>query len=89
MFWSKYDGVKCGYHGYVQGTDISPSMLGIAHDREVEGDVCLSDLGHGVPFRMGTFDGAISISAVQWLPLFEEVKGLYCLVWLKMKDQKP
>jgi len=42
-------------------------MLGIAHDREVEGDVCLSDLGHGVPFRMGTFDGAISISAVQWL----------------------
>lgn len=52
---------------WIQGTDISPSMLDIAHDREVEGDVCLSDLGHGVPFRMGSFDGAISISAVQWL----------------------
>lgn len=25
------------------------------------------DLGHGLPFRPGTFDGAISISAVQWL----------------------
>ena len=27
----------------------------------------LSDMGQGVPFRLGTFDGAISISAVQWL----------------------
>jgi len=51
----------------LQGTDISPSMLEVATEREVEGDVCLHDLGHGVPFRMGTFDGAISISAVQWL----------------------
>lgn len=51
----------------MQGTDISPSMLHIAADREVEGDVCLHDLGHGLPFRPGTVDGAISISAVQWL----------------------
>jgi len=49
------------------GTDISPSMLEVANEREVEGDLCLHDLGHGVPFRMGSFDGAISISAVQWL----------------------
>ena len=51
----------------MQGTDISPSMLEIASEREVDGDLCHSDLGHGLPFRMGTFDGAISISAVQWL----------------------
>ena len=33
----------------------------------MEGDVCLHDLGQGLPLRPGTFDGAISISAVQWL----------------------
>lgn len=49
------------------GTDISPFMLDIALDREVEGDLCLHDLGQGLPIRPGTFDGAISISAVQWL----------------------
>jgi 18S rRNA (guanine1575-N7)-methyltransferase len=49
------------------GTDISSSMLDVALDREIEGDVCLHDLGQGLPFRPGTFDGAISISAVQWL----------------------
>jgi 18S rRNA (guanine1575-N7)-methyltransferase len=42
-------------------------MLDVAREREVEGDVCLHDLGHGLPLRPGTFDGAISISAVQWL----------------------
>jgi 18S rRNA (guanine1575-N7)-methyltransferase len=42
-------------------------MLEIAVEREVEGDVCLHDLGHGLPLRPGAFDGAISISAVQWL----------------------
>lgn len=30
-------------------------------------DLILRDLGEGVPFRPGSFDGAISISAVQWL----------------------
>jgi 18S rRNA (guanine1575-N7)-methyltransferase len=50
------------------GLDISPSMLDIALQREgVEGDLFLSDIGQGVPFRPGTFDAAISISAVQWL----------------------
>ena len=49
------------------GMDISPSMLDIALQRETEGDLFLSDMGQGVPFRAGTFDGAISISAIQWL----------------------
>nr|QBH74332.1 hypothetical protein [Encarsia formosa] len=49
------------------GMDISASMLKIAVDREVSGDLILSDMGHGVPFKAGTFDGAISISALQWL----------------------
>lgn len=49
------------------GLDISQSMLNVAVDREVEGDLILSDMGHGMPFKAGTFDGAISISAVQWL----------------------
>ena len=47
--------------------DISESMLGVALKREVEGDLCVQDLGQGLPLRAGTFDGAISISAVQWL----------------------
>lgn len=49
------------------GMDISPSMLDVALEREVEGDMLLGDMGAGVPFRPGMFDGAISISAVQWL----------------------
>ena len=47
--------------------DISASMLGVALERDVEGDLLLADVGQGVPFRAGTFDAAISISAVQWL----------------------
>ncbi|KAL9633925.1 MAG: hypothetical protein Q9164_004408 [Protoblastenia rupestris] len=49
------------------GMDISASMLDIALQRDVEGDLLLSDIGQGVPFRAGIFDAAISISAVQWL----------------------
>ncbi|KAK9810212.1 hypothetical protein WJX72_006710 [[Myrmecia] bisecta] len=49
------------------GVDISQAMLNVAAEREVEGDLCLQDLGQGLPLRAGTFDGAISISAVQWL----------------------
>ena len=49
------------------GTDISKAMLQVASEREVEGDVMHSDMGHGFGFRHGTFDGAISISAIQWL----------------------
>lgn len=47
--------------------DISEAMLDVACEREVEGDLCRADLGAGLPLRQGTFDGAISISAIQWL----------------------
>lgn len=53
-------------HAWV-GLDISAAMLDVAREREVEGDLLLGDLGHGLPLRAGVFDGAISISAVQWL----------------------
>lgn len=49
------------------GLDISSSMLDIALEREVDGDLLLSDIGQGLCLRPGTVDGAISISAVQWL----------------------
>lgn len=49
------------------GVDISPAMLNVAKEREVDGDLILSDMGHGMPFKAGTFDGAVSISALQWL----------------------
>lgn len=55
-----------GQHIWV-GMDISASMLDIALQRDVEGDLMLADIGQGVPFRAGTFDAAISISAIQWL----------------------
>jgi 18S rRNA (guanine1575-N7)-methyltransferase len=52
---------------YWIGTDIAASMLGVAVEREVEGDCILHDMGQGLCFRPGCFDGAISISALQWL----------------------
>uniref|UniRef100_A0A803R3Z9 Methyltransferase type 11 domain-containing protein n=1 Tax=Cannabis sativa TaxID=3483 RepID=A0A803R3Z9_CANSA len=47
------------------GLDISDSMLNVALEREVEGDVLLADMGEGLGFRSGVIDGAISISAIQ------------------------
>ncbi|CAH7690887.1 S-adenosyl-L-methionine-dependent methyltransferase [Phakopsora pachyrhizi] len=49
------------------GVDISGSMLEVAVEREVEGDLCLHDIGQGFGFRPGSFDGAISVSVIQWL----------------------
>ncbi|EPS60702.1 hypothetical protein M569_14099, partial [Genlisea aurea] len=49
------------------GLDISGCMLNIALEREVEGDLLLGDMGQGLGMRPGVLDGAISISAVQWL----------------------
>ncbi|GAA0138451.1 methyltransferase [Lithospermum erythrorhizon] len=49
------------------GLDISQSMLDVAVEREVEGDLILGDMGQGLALRPGVVDGAISISAVQWL----------------------
>ncbi|KAJ3341416.1 Williams Beuren syndrome chromosome region 22 protein [Entophlyctis luteolus] len=42
-------------------------MLAVAREREVEGDLFLQDLGQGLGFRAGSFDGAISVSVIQWL----------------------
>uniref|UniRef100_A0ACD5ZH08 Uncharacterized protein n=1 Tax=Avena sativa TaxID=4498 RepID=A0ACD5ZH08_AVESA len=49
------------------GCDISESMLDVALERETEGDLLLADMGEGLGLRPGVIDGAISISAVQWL----------------------
>ncbi|XP_031374582.1 18S rRNA (guanine-N(7))-methyltransferase RID2-like isoform X1 [Punica granatum] len=45
----------------------SPPILDIALEREAEGDLLLGDMGQGLGLRPGVIDGAISISAVQWL----------------------
>lgn len=58
--------VDGGPHVWV-GMDISASMLDIALQKDVEGDLLLGDIGQGVPFRAGSFDAAVSISAIQWL----------------------
>jgi len=49
------------------GMDISHSMLSVAVERNVDGDLFQSDIGDGLPFREGCFDAAISISTLQWL----------------------
>jgi len=49
------------------GVDISSAMLEVAAERETSGDLILGDIGQGLPFKAGTFDGAVSISALQWL----------------------
>ncbi|KAK9105366.1 hypothetical protein Scep_022210 [Stephania cephalantha] len=56
---------ESGHHWI--GLDISQAMLDVALDREVEGDLVLGDMGQGLGLRTGVIDGAISISAVQWL----------------------
>ena len=63
---SNTDEIDGGPHIWV-GMDVSSSMLAQALERDVEGDMLLSDIGQGVPFRAGSFDAAISISAIQWL----------------------
>lgn len=53
---------------YWVGCDISESMLEVAAEQESSsGDLVKSDMGQGLPFRQSSFDGAISISALQWL----------------------
>lgn len=54
------------------GVDISGAMLDVAKERRRDEElddlqVIQSDLGDGLPFKPGSFDGAISISALQWL----------------------
>ncbi|KAH8736302.1 S-adenosyl-L-methionine-dependent methyltransferase [Ilyonectria robusta] len=63
---SSLDPEEGGPHTWI-GMDVSPSMLDVALQRDVEGDLMLADIGQGIPFRAGSFDAAISISAIQWL----------------------
>ena len=50
------------------GCDISRDMLQVASERESEtGDLIHHDMGLGLPFRPASFDGVISVSALQWL----------------------
>lgn len=49
------------------GLDISADMLDVAVERGVDGDIMRSDIGQGFGFRPALFDGAISVSALQWL----------------------
>ena len=54
-------------HSWV-GLDISQHMLSTAQSRNIEGgDLFLQDIGEGLGFRPGSFDGCISISVLQWL----------------------
>lgn len=52
------------------GMDISPSMLEIALERDSEGDLLLGDMGQGVGFRAGVFDGAIRYERVFFYDAF-------------------
>jgi 18S rRNA (guanine1575-N7)-methyltransferase len=47
-------------------------MLEVAKENEVEGDLINLDIGQGFSFRPGSFDYAISVSALQWLCIAEK-----------------
>lgn len=51
------------------GSDLSEAMVKQAVERELNegGDFTVSDMGAPMSFRDGIFDGAISISALQWM----------------------
>ena len=51
------------------GLDVSRRMLNLAiqHEPSARGAVALADLGGGLPLRAGCLDGAVSVSALQWL----------------------
>lgn len=54
------------------GVDISEAMINVAKERKQEGElddlqILKTDLGDGLPFKPGSFDAAISVSALQWL----------------------
>lgn len=43
------------------------NLVDVANERGVEGDLFLQDIGQGLGFKPGAFDGAISVSVLQWL----------------------
>ncbi|KAL1529973.1 hypothetical protein AB1Y20_000900 [Prymnesium parvum] len=64
-----YSGAPLARAGHTWlGVDVSEPMLRAARAaRPTASLLAAVDLGRGLPFRKGSFDGAISISAVQWL----------------------
>lgn len=56
---------ECG-HMWV-GVDISTDMLGLCRKRGEGLDCVRMDMGSGLHFQPGMFDGVISVSAIQWL----------------------
>lgn len=69
------------------GCDISESMLNIAKEKESDvGDLVHSDMGLGLPFRPGSFDGVVSISAIQVcliaFYLFNVIMHLYLYIYV-------
>ncbi|KAF7682827.1 18S rRNA (guanine-N(7))-methyltransferase bud23 [Astathelohania contejeani] len=49
------------------GVDISMDMLELAKNKGDNFDIFKCDIGMGLPFTPGTFDGVISVSVLQWL----------------------
>ena len=50
------------------GVDISRAMLNVAKERNPSASEHFQiDIGQGFNFRSGLFDGAVSVSALQWL----------------------
>jgi SAM-dependent methyltransferase len=52
------------------GFDISAAMLDVATQEETDGDLCLLDLGQGLPVRNAIFDGAIRFAVFSSLSFF-------------------
>ncbi|XP_013008180.1 probable 18S rRNA (guanine-N(7))-methyltransferase isoform X3 [Cavia porcellus] len=80
--WILGERLRPGSHHLGGGGELA-AQLYAALDRETEGDLLLGDMGQGIPFRPGSFDGCISISAVQWLCNANKksdipAKRLYC-----------
>lgn len=45
-------------------TNPPPSRIDVAADRDVDGDLMQHDMGEGLPFKPGTFDGVIRLVSV-------------------------
>lgn len=45
----------------------------MATEREIDGDLILKNMDQELPFRVGAFDGAVSIPALQWLCYVDKV----------------
>ena len=58
------DDAQTNTHGGNANVDVNPPPLS---SLEGVGDVLKSDMGQGLPFRPASFDGVISVSAIQWL----------------------